>query len=701
MPTFSNDSINSPVAAMQLDDVLAWAIQQAWDGGEDSFQRPTLIADNQAQHLTNIFVRDNYEARTRPGTDSIPTVNTSIAGNAVAAMVFGNGVISAYVPSAAGIAAGAVVTGTNIAPGTTVISVGGFSTSQATTTLSSPFAITDTTMAVTSATGIIVGMTITGTNLAAGTKVTIIAGTTITFTPAATGTSSGSYTFSPTITLSLATTGASSGNYTFSFSGITNVSCLRYFETQNFSQLLATGSAGSTPKFLDFSGGAWTDLSTQWAPSASNDTVAIVQGIDKAWITDGVQNFQTWNGANIVDQGDGFTGGQPTTGNFAPTGCTILCWHTSRLFAAGIPSARDTIYVSLLDPSGTPPAPSSGTGDWNLTTRSFRLGNGDGDPVVAMASMQTTVICIWKRNSVWLVNTDPINDAAFTTGIQGFTAAAIPGNIGYGIGIVGRDAWAAYGNDLIFMAQDGVRSVQRMQAAAGQWQLTAPLSQPIQPYIQRINQSAWSGIVGKSYLEFVFFFVPLDNSTVNNTVLVYNARSQRWMGVWTNWIGNCTEVTRFAGLVRFVFGDNTGKVNQWKDTNSNTDDATYFDNLIGYPTQVWTKSYQFGDPICTKTGYNLITRFTAGNATVQFSWIQDLSQVQQWTGTFQPTGDILGVDVLPFLLASTAPTLLPNGIRGLVDFNEGYLKIETSTGWYWLRSVAASAFPNPLREDYG
>lgn len=701
MPTFSNDAINAPVAYDQLDDVLSWAFTQAWDGGEDSFQRPTIIADNQAQHLLNIFVRDNYEARTRPGADSIPTINTAVAGSASTAAVFGNGVTSIIVPNATGIAPGAGVTGTNIAANTTVSAVTGFAAAQAVTTLTASFHNTDTTMAVTSATGIVVGMTITGTNLAVGTKVTIIAGLTITFAPAATGTSSGSYTFSPTVVLSIATTGNSSGNYVFTSTSLTNTTALRYFDTPSFEQLLVIGAAGSTPKFFEFQGSAWTDLSTQWAPSAANDSVAMVQGVDKTWITDGVGDIVTWDGANITDQGDGFSGTQPTTGNYAPKGATILLWHTSRVFASGVSTARDTIYVSLLLPSGTPPAPGSGTGDWNFTTRSFRLGAGDGDPVVAMASMQTTVMAVFKRNSVWLVNTDPTLDASFATGIQGFSAAAVAGNIGYGIGIVGRDAWASYGNDILFMAQDGVRSVQRMQAAAGQWQLTAPLSQPIQPYIQRINQSAWSGIVAKSYLEFCFFFVPLDNSTTNNAVLVYNARSQKWMGVWTNWNGTCTEVTRFNGQVRYVFGDNTGKVNQWKDTASNTDDATYQDNLVGYPCQAWLKSWQFGDPICTKSGYCINVKFTKGNANILFSWIADDVQVQQWNGTFQPTGDILGVGTLPFLLESTAPTQLPNGLRGLVDFNAAFIKIESAIGWWWLSSVYAGAFVNPLREVFG
>lgn len=547
MSGFSADQINSPYSYLQLDDPLVFEYQQDFSGGEDSFRRSTLIDANQGQHLLNIIVRDNYEARTRMGADSLPTPSTKPIANATA------------------------------------------------------------------------------------------------------------------------------------------VRSLCYFDTPAVQQLLAAVAVSATPKFLKYEGGAWTDLSGSWAPSAADIRIAMEQGIDKVLISDGVGVPQIYDGTNFVATGTG------TPSADAPLGCTILCWHTARMFAAGISTATDTIYVSNLL--------TFADGQWDATNRSFRLGVGDGDPIVAMASMQTTVLCVLKANSIWLVNTDPSLDSTTAPGkITGFTALAVPSNIGYGIGCVGRDAWCAYGNDILFMAQDGVRSVQRMQAAAGQWQLSAPLSQPIQPYIQRINRGAWSGICAIQYLEFAFFFVPLDNSTTNNYVLVYNGRLQKWLGAWTNWTGLCAENTRFSRNPRMVFGDASGFVNQWKDQSSVTDDATYLDNGAGYPSQAWTKSWQFQEVITSKTGYNLILRFTAGNATVSFSWVCDLVTLMTFSGAFAPTGDILGIGTLPFLLQTTAPTDVPQGVRGLSAFNEAFLKVETNTGWFFLRSVAAGAFVNPLSE---
>lgn len=546
MPQFSADNINQPYSVNILDDPLAWETMQEFSGGEDSFRRSTQIDNNQSQHLLNVIIRDNFEARTRAGADSLPTPSTKPIANATA------------------------------------------------------------------------------------------------------------------------------------------VRSLRYFDTPTKQQLLAGVDVSNTPKFLKYEGGAWTDLTGSYAPASAGLRLAMAQGIDKLLIADGTLPY-IYDGTNFVATGTG------TAANDVPATATILAWHTARMFAAGLASAPDTIYVSNLL--------NFADGQWDATNRSFRIGTGNGEPIVAMASMQTTVICVFKSNSVWLVNTDPSLDSTVTPGkITGFTALAVPSTIGIGIGITGRDAWCQYGNDILFMAQDGVRSVQRMQAAAGQWQLSAPLSQPIQPYIQRINQNAWDKIVAVKYLEFALFFVPLDNSLFNNYVLVWNGRLGKWMGAWTNWTGLCAEITHFGNPrnTRMVFGDNAGLLNQWKDTNGVTDDATYLDNGVGYPTQVSTKSWQFGELITDKTGYNVIVRFGAGNATVTFMWTADGVVVQTWVGQFSPTGDILGIGTLPFQLSTNTPNTLPKGIRGLAPFNEAFLNIATATGWLFLQTVSVSGFVNPV-----
>ena len=429
--------------------------------------------------------------------------------------------------------------------------------------------------------------------------------------------------------------------------------------------------------FTPVSGGPST-----YTAANTNTQVEIAQGVDTVLISDGVNAMATLDGSlNLTIC---------TTGaSDPPVGANILCWSGGRMFAAGFSGVsgaavpRDTIaYSNLL---------SFGNGQWNLTTRSFRVGDGDGDPIVAMYPMQDNVLAVLKANSIWLAHTDPATDAT------SWQASNVVETIGFGVGCVGKRALCGVGNDVFFMAYDGVRSIQRMQAAAGQWQLSAPISQPVQQYIEQINPAAQAGIVAMSYKEFVFFAVPLGTSTVNNATLVYNTRLNSWLGCWQNWTPSAWTMSRFNSVPQLLFGDSNGYVNYWKDAASTTDPATYTDNGQNIATTIWTRSFQFLQAVNDKFPYNCTLRFTAGNASVSLTAVTDLAQTLSWQSQLQPQGDILGIGRLgPFQLASVKPVKVEKSLRSIPAFNEMYLTISTSSGYMQLRNITVAAFLKAL-----
>ena len=450
---------------------------------------------------------------------------------------------------------------------------------------------------------------------------------------------------------------------------------LKYFSTPAYSQLVSARNAqiytwNNAVRTLQ----VCTPTSGVF-PANDTTPVEMAQGVDKLLLSDGVGDMQSWDGAAFTDMGNTVTD--------PPVGATILTWHTGRMFASGQATNPDTIYVSN--------RLNFARGQWNNTTRSFRVGGGDGDNIVAQVSMQSFMLAVLKQNSVWLLYTDPRAEPA------DFSATQATEGVSYGVGCVGKKAWCVYGNDLMFMAQDGVRSLQRMEAATGQFQLSAPLSRAVQPYIDRINPAAASGIVATKYLEFALFAIPLDNSTVNNAVLCWNGRLGRWMGVWQGWTPTTWELTRFNAQPHLVFGDSAGLVNQWKDLNPTDIDATYQDNALGYASGLWTRSMTFGDLEAPKSGYNAKVRFNAGNANLTFTAVGNDAALNTWAKQIAPSGDILGTDVLPFLLASQQPGVLPFSLRGLPSFNEFFLKIESTTGWWELRNLTVGARIRPLK----
>lgn len=454
--------------------------------------------------------------------------------------------------------------------------------------------------------------------------------------------------------------------------GANQIQGLFYFDTISYEQLIA----GSNSKLWKYDGSTWAEM-TGFTLTSGTAQLAMAQGVDYVAIADGVSNMRSWSGLSFANLGSN-TG---TATSDAPVGASILCWHTGRMFASGRTAEDDVIYASfLLDFSST---------KWDHVNFKIRVGHGEGDPIRAMASLQDFNLCVLKENSVYLVVTDPTESSA---------ADWVVRRLSRGHGIVGKRAWAMVGNDLLFMSRDGVRSVRRMAAAAGQYELTPPISQAMQAYIDRINWTASNTIAAHSYKHLVLFAVPLDTATSPNYVLVYNARLNAWTGVWTGWTVRQFETTRFAGVDRLVIGEQTGLVRRWKDVDDATDDDTYTEDSAPIATKVWTRAFLFGQPVNDKDGYHSEMRFSVSNAIVNVTALGDNSDLRTWQHDLRQTGVTLPVN-LPFDLASPRAVTGRRGLRGLPAFNELFLKIETTSGWFALRNVTLSAFLNMLQNE--
>ena len=456
---------------------------------------------------------------------------------------------------------------------------------------------------------------------------------------------------------------------------------LAYFSTASKSHLLAV-NAGVVESWDDTVGASWTD--TGLTAGALNDSVtqiAMAQGVDTMLVSDGVNQMQIWNGTT-------WTAGGATDAD-PPVGAKILCWHTGRMFAAGFPGTvagkeQDAIWVSA--------RLAFGSGNWDKTLRQFRVGGGEGDPIMAMASLQEFTMGVLKANSVWLIRTDPTADAG------NFSASQASESLSYGVGCVGRRAWCNYGNDLLFVARDGVRSLQRMQAAAGQYQLSAPISRPMQPWIDRINWEYADTICAMKYKELALFAVPLDSATSPNYVLVWNGRLERWIGLWTGWLPTAFAMSRFASVPAMMIGQSDGKIRKWKGDNDKAADATYQEDGADVLGQVATRSALFGEPVNDKDGYHAEVRFSLSNGQADITAVADNAEVRTWSVDVRQPSPVLPI-VLPFDLVNPVNTPKRKSLRGLTPFNELYLRIEGTSGWFSLRNISLSAFLNMLQNQ--
>ena len=209
-------------------------------------------------------------------------------------------------------------------------------------------------------------------------------------------------------------------------------------------QFILMGQGG---KLYSWNGTGWSN------PLAFTltDTVAPLvtcQGIDKLLISDGKQNMQLWDGANFTDCGN------PADTN-APKGVTALAYIAGMFVAAGPAMVQgngsttypsDTLFFSNYNLGGFNAITKGG---WNVT-QSFRVGNGDGEAIVALAPIQSTAstspiynLAVLKENSVWVVGIYPGQTGGFAAMFTAFQQTPQGDQVGTGIGCVGRNAWCS------------------------------------------------------------------------------------------------------------------------------------------------------------------------------------------------------------------------------------------------------------------
>lgn len=149
----------------------------------------------------------------------------------------------------------------------------------------------------------------------------------------------------------------------------------------------------------------------------------------------------------------------------------------------------------------------------------FRIASGGADFIVALQPFSEDNLVAFARNSIHLVR-----------GVGADLANATVQEITREVGCVSRKSIAQVGNQIFFLSDNGVYGVafEDLYNLRG---ATVPLSEAINPLIARINKPYAGNAVGVYHDNRYYLAVPLDTSTVNNTILVYNFLNQGWESV--------------------------------------------------------------------------------------------------------------------------------------------------------------------------
>lgn len=247
----------------------------------------------------------------------------------------------------------------------------------------------------------------------------------------------------------------------------------------------------------------------------------VVQAMDKMYISRGHDKTVlewTYGTTTFTELG---------SGSHQFPNCSGLMFYQNRMVALGrhknmtdVARTRDTVCVShFLDFS-----------KFGLLD-AFTINQGGNDEVVSVVPWTMNEFLIMMRNSIFYLN---VGTSRYATGAA-LSDDAFLQTMSVDIGCAARRSAVQVAGGVVFLSDTGVYFLQPQQVGAAEGMrlmtLAEPLSAPIDNVIQRINRNHVSKAVAAYWNGRYYLAVPLDQSTKNNAVLVYNFILRSWESV--------------------------------------------------------------------------------------------------------------------------------------------------------------------------
>ena len=195
----------------------------------------------------------------------------------------------------------------------------------------------------------------------------------------------------------------------------------------------------------------------------------------------------------------------------------------------------------------------------------FRFNAGSADFVVGFQSFANDQLIIFNRNSIHTV---------FNT--VNLTSATVK-QVTDEVGCLARRSIEQIGSEVLFLSANGVYGISFVDEYNHRG-TALPLSEPINKTIQRINKAHADKAVSAYFDNRYYLAVPLDDSTENNAVIIYNFLNKQWESIDTYGDTNTTFdildlIVAGKGTNRAVYAINKqGGIHQL-DVNENGQDA--------------------------------------------------------------------------------------------------------------------------------
>ena len=177
----------------------------------------------------------------------------------------------------------------------------------------------------------------------------------------------------------------------------------------------------------------------------------------------------------------------------------------------------------------------------------FRLNAGTADFVVGLHSFSNDTLLVFNRNSIHEIRD---MDDLETAKVRLLTDE---------VGCLARKSIVQVGNNVIFLSDNGVYGLNFLDEYNLRGTET-PLSEPVNETIKRINKAHQDKAVAVYFDNRYYLAIPLDDSTQNNALLIYNFLNQQWesLDTVTNPDGDVDQLFHYSNLLISGAQDNRG-----------------------------------------------------------------------------------------------------------------------------------------------
>ena len=156
---------------------------------------------------------------------------------------------------------------------------------------------------------------------------------------------------------------------------------------------------------------------------------------------------------------------------------------------------------------------------YDVIGNQFKITGGSSDFITAIEPFTENTLVVFGRRSVHRLN-----------GVSGSLQDVQVNVITPDLGCASRNSVAQVANKMIFLSDQGVYALTFMDEYNLRG-LEVPLSEPITPTMQRINQQYVDQATGVYFDNRYFLAVPLDGAVENSHILVYNFINQGWESI--------------------------------------------------------------------------------------------------------------------------------------------------------------------------